>query len=389
MKHRLTILSLGIGLLLAGTAVHAGWDEGVAALKAKNYDQAAKELKAVVEEQPDWAPGQRMLGQVLVKLKRTDEALTHLRKAYDLDPADVATQLALGQAYVEGRRYADGASVLSKIDRNQVEAPQRPTLDQLLAVALSKSGQSDQALTALARAANASPSDANLQYQYGVAALNAGDLTTAIAALDRSVQAKPGLDNQKALVQVLMQQGRRTTGNAKSEAYRRAAAAATNLVSADGSYDNLMMLAGAALGAKQFDTAISAAQRATRVNDSDWLPYFYLGQAQTKKEQYSSAESDLRKALNLATKPADRATIWGQLGFVFEKRKAFDDAIAAYRQAGDTQAADRVAKNKETEQYNTEVEQMNEELEALKREQEALQDQLKNLPGSTDPPLYE
>jgi tetratricopeptide (TPR) repeat protein len=114
-----------------------------------------------------------------------------------------------------------------------------------------------------------------------------------------------------------------------------------------------------------------------------------MGQAQTKKEQYSSAETELRKALNLASKASDRATIWGQLGFVFEKRKAFDEAIAAYRQAGDSAAADRVQKNKETEQYNTEVEKMNEELEALKAEQEALQDQLKNLPGSSDPPRYE
>jgi tetratricopeptide (TPR) repeat protein len=389
MKRQLTTITLAIGLLLAGAAAHAGWEEGVAALKAKNYDQAAAEFKKVVDAQPDWAPGQRMLGQVLVKLKRTDEALTHLRKAYDLDPSEVATQFALGQAYVEARRYADGASVLSKIDRNGLEAAQRPMLDQLLAVALSKSGQADQALSALARAANASPNDAALQYQYGVAALNAGDLATAIKALDRSVQTKPDRDNQKALVQALMQQGRRTAGTAKTEAYRRAATTATNLVSTDGSYDNLMMLAGAALGAKQFDSAISAAQRASRANESDWLPYFYMGQAQTKKEQYSSAETELRKALNLASKASDRATIWGQLGFVFEKRKAFDEAIAAYRQAGDSAAADRVQKNKETEQYNTEVEKMNEELEALKAEQEALQDQLKNLPGSSDPPRYE
>lgn len=389
MERRLTTCLLAIGLLLAGGAAHAGWEEGVAALKAKNYDQAAKEFKTVVEQQPDWAPGQRMLGQVLVKLKRTDEALTHLRKAYDLDPSDVATQFALGQAYVEARRYADGASILGKIDRNQLPAAQKSTLDQLLAVALSKSGQSDQALTALARAASATPNDADLQYQYGVAALNSGDLATAIKALDRSVQIKADRDNQKALVQALMQQGRRTSGNAKNDAYRRAATTATNLVSADGSYDNLMMLAGAALGAKQFDAAISAAQRATRIKDSDWLPYFYMGQAQTKKEQYSSAETELRKALNLASKASDRATIWGQLGFVFEKRKAFDDAIAAYRQAGDTQAVDRVQKNKETEQYNTEVEKMNEELEALKAEQEALQNQLKNLPGSSDPPRFE
>ncbi|MDH3523223.1 MAG: tetratricopeptide repeat protein [Acidobacteriota bacterium] len=387
MRQRNPVLLLTIGLLLTGTAVQAGWDEGVAALTAKNYELAAREFATVVEQQPEWAPGQRMLGQVLVKLGRTDEALAHLSKAYDLDPSDVATQFALGQAYVEGRRYADGASILGKVDRTKLQAAQRGTLDQLLAVALSKSGQSDQALTALARAAAASPNDAAVQYQYGVAALNGGDLANAIKALEKSVAVKPSRDNRKALVQALMQQGRRTQGNAKTDTYRRATATANDLVAGDAGFDNLMMLAGAALGAKEFDTVISAAQRASRANAGDWLPYYYMGQAYTQKGQYSSAETELRKALNIATKSSDRATIWSQLGFVFEKRKAYDDAMAAYDQAGNSVAVERVRKNKETDQFNRDVEAENEELEALRREAEALQDQLKNLPGAADPPV--
>lgn len=387
MRHPLATFTLAFALLLAGTAVQAGWDEGVAALKARNYEQAAQEFKTVVDQQPEWAPGQRMLGQVLVKLKRTDEAITHLRKAYDLDPADAATQFALGQAYVEGRRYADGASILSKVDRSAMKGSQQSTLDQLLAVALSKSGQPDQALAALKRAASASPNDASVQYQYGVAALNSGDLAGAVTALDKSVKAKPATDNRKALVQALMQQGRRTRGDSKTETYRRAAATANDLVGASGSFDNLMMLAGAALGAKQFDTVISAAQRASRSNAGDWLPYYYVGQAYTQKGQFSSAETELRKALNNATAASDRSTIWSQLGFVFEKRKSYDEAISAYGQAGDNAAADRVRKNKETDQFNTNVEAENQELEAMRAEAEALKDQLKSLPGAKDPPV--
>lgn len=377
---------LALALLFAGTAVQAGWDEGVAALKAKDYATAAKEFKTVVDKQPDWAPGQRMLGQVLVKLGRTDEALTHLRKAYDLDPADAATQFALGQAYVEARRYADGASVLSKLDRGKLPASQQSSLDQLLAVALSKSGQDGQALTALSRAAAASPNDAKVQYQYGVAALNSGDLGAAIKALEKSVSAKADEDNRKALVQALMQQGRRTTGSAKTESYRRAAAVAKDLTTGSASYDNLMMHAGAALGAKDYDGVIASADRASRANANDWLPYYYKGQAYTKKEQFNSAEQELRKALNHANNNADKTTVWSQLGFVFEKRKAYDDAIAAYRQAGNNAAADRVQKNKETAEFNTNVEEQNAALEELRREEEALKNQLKKLPGSSDPP---
>ena len=38
MRRRLSTLTLAFGLLLVGTAVQAGWQEGVAALEAKNYD---------------------------------------------------------------------------------------------------------------------------------------------------------------------------------------------------------------------------------------------------------------------------------------------------------------------------------------------------------------
>ena len=114
--------------------------------------------------------------------------------------------------------------MLGKLDSSELKAAQRGDLYQLMAVALTKSGQADQALDAWARAASASPNDATVQYQYGVAALNSGDLANAAKALQRSVDSAPNGDNRKALVNVLMQQGRRSSGSTKTEAYRRATA---------------------------------------------------------------------------------------------------------------------------------------------------------------------
>ncbi len=386
MRKQLLTLAVSSGLILVSSVARAGWEEGVQALKAKDYSTAAKEFQQVVDQQPEWAPGQRMLGQVLIKLNRTDEALTHLRKAYDLAPGDAPTQFALGQAYVQAKRYADGASILSKVDSGKLPAGQKSTLDQLLAVALSKSGQSDAATAALRRAAAASPNDADVQYQYGVAALNAGDLSAAIGALEKSVSVAAGTENRRALVQALMQQGRRSQGATKTQSYGRAAQVAGQLARSESNFDNHLMEAGAALGAKQYDTALAAAERASRANSSDWLPYYYKGQAHTQKRQFSSAESELRKALNNASSSADKATVWSQLGFVFEKTRSYDEAIAAYTQAGNSAAAERVRVNKDTAAYNTSVEAENRELEALRAEQEALENQLKNLPGAAEPP---
>ena len=106
----------------------------------------------------------------------------------------------------------------------------------------------------------------------------------------------------------------------------------------DGSYDNLIMLAGAQLGAKQYDEALASLERAAGKNSNDWLPQYYMGQAYTQKGQYRSAEEKLNQALTKASKSEDKVTVYSQLGFVYEKQKRYDNAIAAYRSAGDAAA---------------------------------------------------
>ena len=109
---RKLVTALSLVTLLTGSVavVEAGWDEGVAAFKAGNYAQAAKEFQGVVEQQPDVYQGHLMLGQALLKLNRDQEALTHLRKAFELDPSNVQVQLTLGKAYLDQGRHADHRS---------------------------------------------------------------------------------------------------------------------------------------------------------------------------------------------------------------------------------------------------------------------------------------
>ena len=103
MRKSLTAVPLLLAVLVlgaTGTAL-AGWEEGVAAFKAGDYAKAAQEFQGVVEGQPEWPGGHRMLGQTYLKMGRSQDALTHLRKAYDLNPNDLAVQMALGQIFVD------------------------------------------------------------------------------------------------------------------------------------------------------------------------------------------------------------------------------------------------------------------------------------------------
>lgn len=69
-KHGVTtaaVLEVACGVSLAdGTA----YENGLAALRAGNYQQAADQFEEVVKVHPDWAPGLKTLGQCYYLLGR-------------------------------------------------------------------------------------------------------------------------------------------------------------------------------------------------------------------------------------------------------------------------------------------------------------------------------
>jgi tetratricopeptide (TPR) repeat protein len=238
----------------------------------------------------------------------------------------------------------------------------------------------------LAKAARANPNDAQLQFKYGALALKAGDTTGAISALEKAAQLDPSsLEIQRAYARALVRRGRETTGSTKTQTYAKAASVAQKLAAASGTYENYLLLGDASLGAKQYDQAISAYQQASSKKASDWLPQYYMGQAYTVKEQYRSADAALRKALELASASKDKATIWKQLGFVYEKQKNYDQAIVAYQRAGDSRSVQRVEENRQTAEYNKQVEEQNRIIEELAAEEEKIKKELKELPGGPPP----
>ena len=383
MRKTLTTTLMLALVVLSASAAMAGWEEGVAAFKSGDYTSAASEFQKFVDERPDVYQGHYMLGQVLSKLGRNQEALTHLRKAYELEPGNVGVQLVLGKAYLDSGRYGDAVGILGKINSASLPKAQQTALHQMMARALEKTGDSDRAAAELAAAAQLAPNDASVQFQYGAAALKTGDTDAAVRALAKATSLdSSNADAQKAYAQALLVQGRSATGAAKAAAYGKAVDASKKVVAKDPSYDNLMLLAGAQLGAKQYQGAESTAQQAAAKNSSDWLPLYYMGQAQTLTEKFSAAESSLKKATSLASSQKDKVTILKQLGFVYEKSKSYDQSIAAYQQAGDGAGVARVQKNKETAEFNRSVEDENRKIQELEAEAAQIEAELQGLPGA-------
>lgn len=378
-----TASALVIALLFAGAAgAEAGWEEGVAAFKSGDLEVAASNFEEVVAKQPDWPGGHFMLGQVLLKQHKRKDALEHLKKAYELKPSDVSYQYALGQAYLQNGRYPEAAQVLQKINPASLPKAQQARYQKQLAAALGRSGDSGAALGALKRAAESNPDDAAAWFSYGTAAFNAGQTAVGVSALEKATRLDSGdVAKQKAYASALIRQGRETRGSSKTAIYGKAANAAQKVADNRPTYDHLLLLAEAQLGAKQYDGAVSTLNRAADASGADWLSHYYMAQALTSKGNFSQAESAARRALNSASAASDKKRVWRQIGFVNEKLKRYDEAIGAYNNAGDAAGAARVAENKRIAEENQQIEAENEEIRRLEEERRRLEEELKELPG--------
>ncbi len=358
-------------LLVFATPVFAGWEEGVAAFKAGNFAQAAKEFEALVAANAGDGRSQYMLGRSYLKAGKPAQAVAALRKAYDLSPADANTQIFLAQAYVDAGQAAQAVELLGRLNTSGLSADQQRVYSAIYTEALGKSGQTERATVELAKLAKQKPNDADVQYQYGAMAYNAGNTAEAIAALERATRVDPK-DPAKAklLVQASIRNARESQGGAKDAAYGKAAEAARTLVALQPTYDNLVLLGEAQLGGSQYDAAIATFQQATTKNGADWLPLFYTGQAQTAKGSLAEAETALQRAIPKASESRDKARIWRQLGFVYEKQKNYPQAKTAYANAGDSAAVARVEENQKAFEHNQQADEEAKKYAELKKAQE-------------------
>lgn len=387
MKTITKALTAAVLVLGAALPAHAGWQEGVKAFKSGNYSAAAKEFQGVVESTPDYAAGYFMLGQSMTQLNRDEDALRAYRKAYDLDPNNVEYQLALANAFLATKRYGDAAQLFGRIDPSSLPKQYQAAYFKNKTIALEKSGRSGDVLGALRDAARSKPNDADVQYQYGVAAFNAGDVSEAVRALGQAVKASPSAENRAAYLKALIRDARENPSR-KDASYGAAVEQAKALAGQNPSYDNLLSLGEAQLGAKQYQGAIDSFQKAAAKKSNDWLAFYYASQAHTALGQYENAEAALKKALATGPSAQNSRRIYKQIGFVNEKLKNYDEAKVAYTKAGDQAALARVEKNMQIAQENQKISAENQRIEEMRKEQESLEKQLKDLKqGGPPPPL--
>lgn len=265
---------------------------GVIRVLQHEETQAENLFAQAVRTKPDFAPAHAHLGLLYLKLARSEDAIRELREALRLDPS-----------------------------RNDAAAALVHTLEEQAQTA-SESGNWDAALRALKDARNYAPDDPDVQYEFGMIALQLSLNEDAVEAFRRTLK----LRNHDALA--VYNLGRAFMELSKFEDARLEFADYVKIRPDDPSgYCALGMTLAASERSKdareEFERSIALAPQQTE-------PYYRLGLLDLESEDYDAARTNLQHALDREPKNAAALTALGRIEFA---QKHYLEAVASLQQA--------------------------------------------------------
>jgi len=364
--------------LTAAAPAGAEWTKGTEAFRAKDWATAAKEFEEVTQTNPDYAGAYYMLGLCQSNQGKLSQALANLRKAVELDTANSAFKVALGQALLQAKQYSEAYSTLKGVSLESLDASHRSGFALLFAQAATKTNHAAEAIRVLNTQARADSRNARLQQALGVAYDEMDDQPKAYAAFKRASELNPKdqASGRSAAYAAIAMARRASSEQDKARLYIEAAGIAERLANTHGSFEHNLLAGEAWLGAQQFSKALTWFDKAQQQQTQNALVYFYRGQCYTSLNRFEPAVSELQKALKLGPDSRLRTQIYNQLGYVCDKKKDYDCAISNYREAGNSSMAAKMEEKKKMKEQNEEA---NKECAEFKRKIDALRIQITEL----------
>ncbi len=152
------------------------------------FDRAAAEYEALQRYNADRPEARMALGSFYARRGRLDEAETMLRSAIALEPRHVPAYVNLADLRRSQGRDADAETTLRE---GLVQMPDDATLHHVLGLTLVRLQRVDEALVALARAAQLVPANARFAYVYAVGLHSSGKTPQALEEIDRALALNP------------------------------------------------------------------------------------------------------------------------------------------------------------------------------------------------------
>ncbi len=189
------ILSSGSHAQQPSPQAYAAYQAGAAALARNDFNTAREEFEKVVHLAPSLEQGHSALGNVLVRMGRTEDGIRELQKALAMNAGDGSAQLSLALAYERGGQFARALPWFAKLETasRAEKHPLPSTVTAAYARALAATKQFSAAVARMKEAVAADPHNAELQDDLGSLYAQHEDWPNAARAFTAALHTNPDL----------------------------------------------------------------------------------------------------------------------------------------------------------------------------------------------------
>jgi tetratricopeptide (TPR) repeat protein len=382
-------------LLAAALPAHAEWNKGLEAYKKKDWANAVKEFEEVTKTNPDYAGAYYMLGVSQRALGQLSPAIASLRKSVEIDGSQASYKIALGQALLQADQYQNAYELLKPLSMSSLEASHRSSYALLFAQAATKTNRPGEAIGVLATQVRADSRNYRLQQALGSAYTANGDEAKAFEAYKKAFDLNPkDATSARNAVKAAISVARRSSSSSnKSNYYNQAGQVADRLANGSPTFEHQLLAGEAWLGAKQYQKAQGWFDKARAQQSSNALVYYYLAQCKTQRNQLNQALADLQQALKIGASGKLRTQVYNQGGFIYDKKKDYNNAIQWYREAGNqsmvrqmedkkSKAAQNVTAERECAEFKRKIDALRLQVDELQKigDNDSAQQLLEQLP---------
>src|SRR6266550_348516 len=312
-----------------------------------NFESAIAPLQKVIADQPEFAYAHFQLAYVYTALKRTDEARAEYTRTIAIDSKMSEAYLNLGTLLLDKKENAAAVTPLRKaVDLLPAQSHPR----YLLAVALDRSGDHAGAAESFEALIHLDPNDITALDYLGWAALREGQSGEAEARFRRALEVQPqGSEALKGLAHSLDAQKKPEAAGAyrdylelmpnDSESRARLIHLLVELQQNDAALaeldrldagkrptlESLKLRADVQIAGKKWDDSITTVQQALVLAPNDAQLHGGLGRILLQKRNFAAAEKELRIALRLDGK---NLTYWKDLSSTFFLEGNYPAALA-------------------------------------------------------------
>jgi tetratricopeptide (TPR) repeat protein len=176
-------------LMTAGSGFAQGLlDQGLAAQKAKNHEQAVELLGQAVKQDPQQPEAWRARAQSLTALGRRDEALGNLEQGLAANPRNLTLMLAKGKLMGDMERRQEAIAMFSEVlalEPGNAEALKERAEN------LINEAELDRAMADLTRARSLAPKDPWIYHKLGMAEFCRNNYDKAVQAFSAAIRLSP------------------------------------------------------------------------------------------------------------------------------------------------------------------------------------------------------